>query len=462
MSIKASFIVPHPPLSVPNVGRGSEKQILKTIESYNQIAKEISEIKPETIIISTPHTKIYSDYYNVLSAPILEGSFARFGAAEVSFKEENDIELVKEIDNICKATTFAGGIIDDDYNELDHGTMVPLYFIRKYLKDCKIVVIGLSEMNYISHYIFGQIINQAVENLNKDVVYIASGDLSHKLQEYGPYGFIEEGPIYEEQIIDICKKGEFESLLGVDPILCEKAAVCGHKSFIMMSGAIANKELRTKFYSHEDVTGVGYQILSYYIENDIENDYLEKYLNNEKKRLINYYNNADDYINLAKKTIDEYIKHEKVIEIPYNLNKELLNNRAGVFVSIHKYNNLRGCIGTINPVEDNVAEEIIRNAISAATNDYRFGPINKDELDYLEIKVDVLLPPEKIESISELDCKKYGVIITSGFKRGVLLPNLDNVPTVEDQIRIAKNKGNISDDEDYTIERFEVIRHKSH
>ena len=461
MSIKAAFIVPHPPLSLKEVGRGGEQQINKTIESYNSIAKEIAEIKPDTIVISTPHTKLYADFFNVLSSKTLKGSFERFGAPQVSFTEENDLELVSEIDTVCKEEGFPGGIVDEEV-ELDHGVMVPLYFIKKHYPNFKLVVVGLSGLGYINHFKMGEIINKAIENTNKNVVYVASGDLSHKLQEYGPYGFIEEGPEYENKIVEISKNADFKKLLSMNPNLCDKAAVCGHDSFIIMSGAINKKKLDTKFYSHEDVTGVGYEILSYHIIGEDENnDYLNNYLEEERERLRNYYNNADDYILLAKKTIDTYIKEKRIIEIPNNINQELLENKAGVFVSIHKYNQLRGCIGTIMPTKENIAEEIIRNAISASTNDYRFTPIEENELDYLEINVDVLTEPIEIESIDELDCKKYGVIVSSGYKRGVLLPDLENVDTVEDQLSIAKRKGGILDTEEIIIEKFEVIRHKS-
>lgn len=461
MSIIASFIVPHPPLSIKEVGKGSENQIIKTINSYKNISKQISDIKPDTIIISSPHTKVYTDYFNVLSAPNLLGTMGNFGAPQVTFNEENDLELVEEIDKICKEENFKGGITDKKYYELDHGTMVPLYFIKEYYKDFKIIVIGISGLSDYNHFRMGEIINEAVEKLGRKAVYIASGDLSHKLQEYGPYGYIEEGKIYEEQIVEISQKADFKRLFSIDPVICEKSAQCGHRSFIIMSGAINKKELKTTFYSHEDITGVGYEILSYYINGDNENnDYYKNYLKEEKNRLVNYYNNVDNYVLLAKKTIEEYIIKNKKIDIPYNTPKELLDNKAGVFVSIHEFNELRGCIGTITPTKSNIAEEIIENAISASTKDYRFNKIDKEELPFLEINVDVLMPAEPVENINELDPKKYGIIVSSGYKRGLLLPDLDTIDTVEEQIRIAKMKGNIKDDEEITIQKFTVERHK--
>ena len=135
------------------------------------------------------------------------------------------------------------------------------------------------------------------------------------------------------------------------------------------------------------------------------------------------------------------------------------NRRAGVFVSLHEEGKLRGCIGTILPTRGSIAEEIIGNAVSASTRDPRFSPVRPDELDRLEISVDVLTEPEIINSREELDVKRYGVIVSSGHKRGLLLPDLDGVDTVDEQLSIAMRKGGITSRDNYTLERFEVIRH---
>jgi AmmeMemoRadiSam system protein A len=134
--------------------------------------------------------------------------------------------------------------------------------------------------------------------------------------------------------------------------------------------------------------------------------------------------------------------------------------RAGAFVSIHKQGRLRGCIGTILPVTECVAKEIIQNAISASTRDPRFSPITESELPYLEINVDVLTAPEDISSPAELDVKRYGVIVSCGGRRGLLLPDLEGVDSVEQQIDIARQKGGIMPDEDVRLQRFEVVRHR--
>ena len=169
----------------------------------------------------------------------------------------------------------------------------------------------------------------------------------------------------------------------------------------------------------------------------------------------------DKYVELAKKTIDLIIsKNEVYVPTDDELTDEMKTERAGAFVSIHENGQLRGCIGTIAPTRKNIADEIISNAIAASTRDPRFNPIRTEELESLEINVDVLSPEEPIDSPDQLDVKRYGVIVEKGFKRGLLLPDLEGVDTVEDQIAIAKQKAGLDLDENgVSMYRFEVVRH---
>jgi len=162
---------------------------------------------------------------------------------------------------------------------------------------------------------------------------------------------------------------------------------------------------------------------------------------------------------LARQTIEEYVKTKKTISPPRNLSPEL-SGRAGVFVCIKKQGNLRGCIGTFEPCADTIAEEVIRNAIAAATQDPRFQAVEEDELPELEYSVDVLSPPEKIGGKEDLDPKKYGIIVVQGGRRGLLLPDLEGVDTVEEQLRITKMKAGIWTDDALEIFRFTVTRYR--
>jgi len=165
------------------------------------------------------------------------------------------------------------------------------------------------------------------------------------------------------------------------------------------------------------------------------------------------------YVRLARETIENYIKYGKIIAPPLDISKEIINQKAGVFVSIKKFGNLRGCIGTFMPTQENIVQEIIKNAISAVVDDPRFSPVTVSELGDLIISVDVLSPPEEISDISELDPKKYGVIVSSGYKKGLLLPDLEGVDTAEEQVNIAKGKAGIYPDEKVKLYRFEVKRY---
>ena len=175
---------------------------------------------------------------------------------------------------------------------------------------------------------------------------------------------------------------------------------------------------------------------------------------------------ADPYIRLACASIETYLRTGKPLELTDKwqnaLPDEMLLQQAGVFVSIHKNGELRGCIGTIVPTTSSIAQEIIQNGISASTRDPRFPAIQVDELDCLEVSVDVLTDPEPINSEADLDPCRYGVVVTKGYKRGLLLPDLEGVDSVAQQVAIAKQKAGIRvDDYDVQLERFEVIRHEA-
>ena len=165
------------------------------------------------------------------------------------------------------------------------------------------------------------------------------------------------------------------------------------------------------------------------------------------------------HVRLALQTIEEYVRHGRVVEPPDDLPTQMLSESAGVFVSLKKFGQLRGCIGTIEPTQENVALEIIRNAIGSSTQDPRFPPVRPDELPDLTCSVDVLYPAEPVDDRSKLDVKRYGVIVQCGYRRGLLLPNLEGVECVEDQLAIACQKAGVFPDEPYEMWRFEVKRH---
>ena len=458
MSIIAAYMVPHPPMIIPQIGRGNEKQIQETIDAYRNVAREIASLKPETIIISSPHSVMYSDYFHISPGKNANGDFSNFHAREVRFHENYDEELVSRICSLSDAEDFPAGTLGERDRTLDHGTMIPLYFIRQFYSDFQLVRLGLSGLSLVDHYAFGRIIQKAVEDLDRRAVFVASGDLSHKLQSYGPYGYAKEGPQYDARVMDVCSRAAFGELLDFDESFCEKAAECGHRSFVIMAGALDGRAVEAMQLSHQDVTGVGYGICSFHPTGiDESRHFLEQ--NSSEPNNNASPASSDPCVQLARASLESYILSRKIIDVPQGLPEDLTARRAGAFVSIHEHGQLRGCIGTISPARSNLAEEIIFNAISASTRDPRFPPIRKEELPFLEINVDVLGEPEDIESEDDLDVKRYGVIVTNGLRRGLLLPDLDGVDTVQQQIAIAKQKAGIASFEKVSLQRFEVVRH---
>ena len=164
-------------------------------------------------------------------------------------------------------------------------------------------------------------------------------------------------------------------------------------------------------------------------------------------------------VQLAREAIREYLEKGEIIRLPDELTSEM-KERHGTFVSLKMKGKLKGCIGTYEPATSCVAEEVIHNAISAATRDPRFMPVTLPELKEINISVDILTPPEPVRSISELDPKKYGVIVKSGYRRGLLLPDIEGVNTPEEQVEIAKEKAGIGQAEPVELFKFEVKRYK--
>ena len=464
MGIKAAYMVPHPPLIVPAVGRGGEKDIIETTRAYERVAEHIAKIAPDTIIITSPHSVMYADYFHISPGTGSAGDFARFGAPQVSFDVDYDTEFVKRLEVLLKQNKFPAGTQGERERELDHGTMVPLYFIRKHYKEGKIIRIGLSGLPLADHYKLGMFIKQVAEELGRNAVFVASGDLSHKLQDYGPYGFDPAGPVYDKRIMEAASKADFGGMLEFDEDFLDKAAECGHRSFVIMAGAFDGLDVKPEVLSHQDVTGVGYGIAIFEPGEKNESRCFLKAMADRIKAT-----ESTPYVKLARATIEQFVKTGKRLKFPSELPAglaealpvEATKDRAGAFVSVHKNGMLRGCIGTIGPVQDSIAEEIISNAISAVSRDPRFERVREDELELLEINVDILGKPENnIDGPDQLDVKRYGVIVSCGARKGLLLPDLEGVDTVEEQIDIARRKGGISPDDDYRLQRFEVVRYK--
>ncbi len=257
-AFQAGYMVPHPPIAVPEIGRGEEKKIQATLDSYAAVAEDIAALKPETIVITSPHAVMYRDYFHISPGSGASGDFGMFRAPDIRFEVKYDTELVSVIGRICGETGFPAGTDGERDPELDHGVMVPLYFINKAYTDYKLVRIGLSGLSLERHREFGRLLRDAVIETGRRAVFVASGDLSHCQKKDGPYGFRAAGPEYDKQIMRVMAAGDFDALTDFDERFLSSAMECGHRSFTIMGGALAGSPVESRTLSHEATFGVGY------------------------------------------------------------------------------------------------------------------------------------------------------------------------------------------------------------
>ncbi len=459
MSIIGAFIMPHPPVILPEVGRGREKEIAATTSAIQACARRIGVLEPETLVVLSPHATAYADYFHISPGDGASGDMARFGAPEVRLTVEYDAALVSTIADAAARMNVPAGTLGIRDEALDHGVFVPLCMVRAACPEAKVVRIGLSGLSPLDHYRLGQSIAQAAEILKRRVVLLASGDLSHKLTADGPYGFAPEGAVYDRYVTHAMASGNFLDFLTVSPNLNESAAACGTGSFQIMAGAMDGISVKPELLSYEGPFGVGYAVAAFEtLEPDETRRFAEAYLLGETDRLARIRSAESAIVRLARSALELYVRTGKRPDVPEDLPDWMLKEAAGVFVSIKKHGKLRGCIGTIRPVTPSIAQEVLRNAVSAGREDPRFDPVEEAELPELTYSVDVLGEPEPAE-FSELDPAKYGVIVSSGRRRALLLPMLEGVETAREQVDIARRKAGIGKGEPVTLERFQVVRH---
>lgn len=475
MAIEAAFIVPHPPLAVHEVGRGEELKIASTIAGYEEVSRRIAEIAPETILIISPHTAYYSDWIYISGGTAATGNLAQFRAPQVKINLHYDTEFRHELEALAQEMGIPAGSVSDAAKPLDHGVMVPIYYLDEVYPSTnyEAVSIGGSALPRDTLMAFGRCLSDVAYRLNRKCVLLVSGDLSHKLAEDGPYGFDPAGPVFEEAFQNVVLSNNPAAFAELDAQMCEDAAECGLSGFIMMAGALeeqerlSGKSLVSELLSLEGPFGVGYGVASFEFTDESfdvgDPAYEQAYLAEDDDDMAPVdEGSADPLVEFARATIESYVVDGVLPNVPVLPADE--PSRAGCFVSIHERDtgDLRGCIGTIAPTCSSLAEEIMQNAVSASTRDPRFYPIQPSELDNLQINVDVLQEPEPT-TIDGLDPYIYGVIVTQGGRRGLLLPDLEGVDTVDQQLQIACQKAGIVPSPDYAgidIERFKVVRHE--
>ncbi len=449
------IIAPHPPIMVLEVGGVRAGVTADSTEAMDVAHRALTAFDPDVIVLMSPHAPVVRDAFVIDTSEVLTGDLGAFGAGNVRITTGGDSALAEAI--ISEATASGIPIVPRsaspalDPGLLDHGALVPLSFLDRESR-YPLVELSLAFLPLATHRSFGAAIRRATERLGRRTVFIASGDCSHRLTRDAPAGFSVHGAEFDAELLRVLGTGAFDELEHIEPSLIEAAGECGLRSFITLGGFLGESDVHTRVLSYEGPWGVGYlTALS-------GSPALLAHLGTPDRGVKGGMPGATESapVDLARRTIGTYVRERRVITEPPS--EGLLASRHGAFVSLHRAGMLRGCIGTIAPTQPTLADEIIHNAIQAATADPRFPPLGVHELDDLEISVDVLQPPEPATQ-EDLDPRVFGVIVSADWRRGLLLPDLEGVDSAEEQIAIARQKAGIGPGENVNLERFRVDRY---
>ncbi len=440
-------IYPHPPVLVPAVGGPETRKLAATTAALSRLSACVKEAEANVLLLVSPHGPLNPGALSLLEEETLTGSFSRFGAPGIDFSYRNDRELVAAIlEELRKAglpvtTAQAGRQRGGAAVTLDHGALVPLYFLEQAGVHLPLVHLTYAFLPPEQLFACGQAMKSAIQQLGRRAALVLSGDLSHRLLPGAPAGFSPRGREFDRLLIGLLQAYDVQAILGLDKNLLEEAGECGYRALLIGLGVLAGEAVNPQILSYEGPFGVGYLVADLTPANQGGRTGREE----------------SEYVLLARLALETYVRTGKIVSVPDSF---LSRETAGAFVSIKTGGKLRGCMGTIEAVRKTLAEEIIANAISAGTADPRFKPVGRQELELLEYGVDVLSEPEEISGPQELDVKEYGVIVQKGHRRGVLLPDLEGVDSVREQLAIALQKAGILPGESYRIFRFSVRRYR--
>jgi AmmeMemoRadiSam system protein A/AmmeMemoRadiSam system protein B len=472
-------VAPHPPIMVAEVGGDAVREVAGSIEAMRELTRRIIESGAQTVVIISPHAPLEPRAFIAYRDAELRGSFAPFRAPEAKVSAPLDAELLNAI--VREATADGFEIAPLEGYGLDHGTAVPLYFLLRNGWRGSLVALGYSFLSDEDHVRFGAVLRRATDALDRRVAFVASGDLSHRLTFEAPAGYDENAHLFDEEVTDSIRDCKPARIAEIDPRLRRLAGECGYRSLLVALGASSGLREDCELLHYEAPFGVGYMVaqLARATDDESKHDANNETRNSETRSdgiqnatgdqqasapIVSATHLSDEGSDtlpaLARRAVESYVTGGRVPRASDVMDAPALRQPAACFVSIKTDGGeLRGCVGTIEPQHDSLAEELIANAVSAATRDPRFPPVAADELSRLRYSVDVLAEPEPA-NFEDLDPKVYGVIVEdeSQVRRGLLLPDIEGVETAAQQVEIAARKAGIRPGEPIRLSRFRVDR----
>jgi AmmeMemoRadiSam system protein A/AmmeMemoRadiSam system protein B len=454
-AIVFSGIAPHPPIMVPEVGGAASAEVRGSINAMAELTRRIVKSGAETVVLISPHAPLDARAFVAYHSPKLSGDFANFRAPDARVEFPIDDRVLAAITDSAARENYE--VLKLENHVLDHGSAVPLYFLDRNGWKGRVVVLGYSFLANEDHVKFGGCIRSAADALGRPVAFVASGDLSHRLKPEAPAGYSPAAHRFDKEVVDAIHNHSPERIIDIDQELRRTAGECGYRSMLVALGATEGLLPASEVLNYEAPFGVGYLVAQ-----------LTNAKGVARHEKPGHHSTAvvdqDDFEltklpSLARLAVETFVRTRKQIAAPEKASALLLAP-AACFVSIKTQNGeLRGCIGTIEPLKQNLAEELIANAINAASRDPRFDAVSAKELPGLRYSVDILSEPEPA-TFADLNPKVYGVIVEdeSGTRRGLLLPDIAGVDTATKQVEIATRKAGIRPGTSVKLSRFKVDR----
>lgn len=467
MSIVAAYVVSHPPLR----GRTPERaDAARASGAVREVACRIGAHAPETVVVACPHAPRFLDCFHLSTG---EAALAAAGAWRVFPNAVRyDGALVARVAACARkhAVPICGSGMGDV--RLDRATSSVLALLGGALEGARIVRVGVSSLSPETHRALGRCIAEAARDLGRKCVFVAIGSLG--CDRGGAFEGVRAKPraaarpealVFAREAAALLDAGDLEGFLSVDPALAEAAGACLLGPLQIMAGALEGAP-----FTHELLDGAAparaeriagaFEVRGAQGDGAVPSPIDAATAAREVAGSHVLRAESDPYAALARKSVEGLARSGGPIDRPEHLPSELLDERAGVFVSLCDRAGLRGRAGTFEPVTGCVADEIMRNAASAAAGGARFARVRPCELGGLTYAVDVLRPPLPVASAAELDPARWGVAVSKGRRRGVALPGLEGVAAAWEQVAIAKRSAGIDPaDDDVELARFETVRH---
>ncbi len=255
-----SAISPHPPILIPTIGKENLERINQTVQAMKKLNEELIKAKPETILIISPHLPLLSDAFSLLFAQNYLGGFEEFGDFSTKLEFKADIKCLYQIKENLE-NQFP--LVFINQSKLDHGSLVPLYYLTKNINNFSIVPLGYSFLDYQTHLNFGKALKEEIFRTNKRIAVIASGDLSHRLTSDAPGGYSPSGKVFDHKLIELLKEKDVQGILNLDHQLIEEAGECGLRSFLILLGILEEVNYQPELLSYEGPFGVGYLVMNF-------------------------------------------------------------------------------------------------------------------------------------------------------------------------------------------------------